>query len=99
MFFTYNKLIFYDDKKSKNIFSFRNKKKYIGNIGTKERDEYEYELRMDIPGKMIKAARIEPNLTQEELDRFIGVQKAPISKIESSVKSATVGILIKVIKA
>ena len=30
------------------------KDKYIGKIGTQERDEYEYELRMDILGKMIK---------------------------------------------
>ncbi len=26
------------------------KDKYIGKVGTKERDEYEYELRMDILG-------------------------------------------------
>ncbi|MDY3489314.1 transcriptional regulator, partial [Riemerella anatipestifer] len=29
------------------------KDKYIGKVGTKERDEYEYELRMDVLGKMI----------------------------------------------
>lgn len=29
------------------------KDKYIGKVGTTERDEYEYELRMDILGKMI----------------------------------------------
>ena len=33
------------------------KDKYIGKIGTAERDAYEYELRMDVLGKMIKAAR------------------------------------------
>jgi hypothetical protein len=40
------------------------KDKYIGKVGSKERDEYEYELRMDVLGKMIKAARQERNLTQ-----------------------------------
>jgi HTH-type transcriptional regulator/antitoxin HipB len=30
------------------------KDKYIGSIGTSERDEYEYELNMDVLGKMIK---------------------------------------------
>ena len=35
------------------------KDKYIGKVGTKERDEYEYELRMDVLGKMIKTARQE----------------------------------------
>ena len=43
------------------------KDKYIGKVGTVDRDEYEYELRMDVLGKMIKAARQERNLTQEEL--------------------------------
>ncbi len=33
------------------------KDKFIGKFGTKERDEYEYELRIDVLGKMIKAAR------------------------------------------
>lgn len=52
------------------------KDKYVGKVGTKERDDYEYELRMDILGKMIKAARQERNLTQEELGRLVGVQKS-----------------------
>lgn len=41
------------------------KDKYIGKVGTKVRDEHEYELRMDVLGEMIKAARQERNLTQE----------------------------------
>jgi HTH-type transcriptional regulator / antitoxin HipB len=75
------------------------KDKYIGKVGTKERDEYEYELRMDVLGKMIKAARQERNLTQEELGRLIGVQKAQISKLESSANSATIDTILKVFKA
>jgi DNA-binding XRE family transcriptional regulator len=72
---------------------------YIGKVGTKERDEYEYELRMDVIGKMIKTARQERNLTQEELGRLVGVQKAQISKLESSANSATIDTLLKVFKA
>lgn len=75
------------------------KDKYIGKVGTKERDEYEYELRMDVLGKMIKTARQERNLTQEELGRLVGVQKAQISKLESSANSATIDTIIKVFKA
>lgn len=75
------------------------KDKYIGKGGTQERDEYEYELRMDVLGKMIKAARQERNLTQEELGRLIGVQKAQISKLESSANSARIDTIIKVFKA
>ncbi len=75
------------------------KDKYIGKVGTQERDEYEYELRMDVLGKMIKAARQERNLTQEELGRIVGVQKAQISKLESSANSATIDTILKVFKA
>ncbi len=75
------------------------KDKYIGKVGTKERDEYEYELRMDILGKMIKTARKERNLTQEELGKLVGVQKSQISKLESSANSATIETILKVFKA
>ena len=75
------------------------KNKYIGKIGTQERDEYEYELCMDVLGKMIKAARQERNLTQEELGQLVGVQKAQISKLESSANSATIDTILKVFKA
>ena len=75
------------------------KDKYIGKVGTKERDEYEYELRMDILGRMIKKARQERNLTQEQLGALIGVQKSQISKLESSSNSASIDTLLKVFKA
>lgn len=75
------------------------KDKYIGKVGTTERDEYEYELRMDVLGKMIKTARQERNLTQEELGRLVGVQKAQISKLESSANSATIDTIIRVFRA
>jgi hypothetical protein len=32
------------------------KDKHIGKIGTEKRDQYEYELRLDLLGKMIKHA-------------------------------------------
>ena len=75
------------------------KDKYIGKVGTTDRDEYEYELRMDILGKMIKSTRQERHLTQEELGKLVGVQKAQISKLESSANSATIDTVIKVFKA
>jgi len=75
------------------------KDKYIGEIGTQARDEYEYELRMDVLGKMIKAARQERHLTQEQLGELVGVKKAQISKLESSANSATIDTLLKVFKA
>ena len=75
------------------------KDKYIGKTGSAARDEYEYELRMDVLGRMIKAARQERNLTQEQLGKLVGVQKAQISKLESSTNSATIDTVLKVFKA
>lgn len=75
------------------------KDKYIGKPGTKARDEYEYELRMDILSRMIKTARQQRNLTQEQLGELVGVQKAQISKLESSANSATIDTILKVFKA
>lgn len=75
------------------------KEKHIGPIGSSDRDEYEYELRMEVLGKMIKTTRRERNLTQEELGKLVGVQKAQISKLESSTNSATIDTILKVFSA
>ncbi len=75
------------------------KDKYIGVVGTPERDDYEHELSMDVLGKMIRSARRERHLTQEELGQLVGVQKAQISKLESSANSATIDTILKVSKA
>lgn len=86
-------------KKMKSYSLAEMKDKYIGKKGTADRDKYEYELRMDLLGRMIKAARQERNLTQEELGKLVGVQKAQISKLESSTNSATIDTILKVFKA
>lgn len=75
------------------------KDKYIGERGTENRENYEYELRMEVLGRMIKTARQEQNLTQEQLGELVGVKKAQISKLESSSNSATIDTIIKVFKA
>lgn len=73
--------------------------KYIGKKGTKRRDEFENELRLDLLGQAIKQARQERNLTQEQLGELVGVKKAQISKIENSVTDARFATIIKVFKA
>lgn len=75
------------------------KDKYIGKVGEHDRDIYEYELRMDVLGKMIRSARQERRMTQEELGLLVGVQKAQISKLENSANSATIDTILKVFKA
>lgn len=75
------------------------KDKFIGKVGAPKRDEYEYELRMEVLGKMIKTARLERSLTQQQLGKLVGVQKAQISKLENSANSATIDTIYKIFKA
>ena len=75
------------------------KDKFIGKDGTPAREQFEHKLRMGVLGHMIKKARKERNLTQEQLGKLIGVQKAQISKLESSANSATIDTILKVFKA
>jgi DNA-binding XRE family transcriptional regulator len=73
--------------------------KLIGKIGTPDRDIFEYELQMDLIGKAIKQTRQERNLTQEELGKLIGVQKAQISRLENNASNVTMDTLIRVFTA
>jgi len=73
--------------------------KYIGKKGTPRREAFEYELRLDLLGEAIKQARKKRNMTQEELGRLVGVQKAQISKIENSLTDARFETILKVFKA
>jgi len=73
--------------------------KLIGEVGTTERDRFEYELQMELIGQAIRQTRKERNLTQEELGKLIGVQKAQISRIESNASNVTIDTLIRVFKA
>ena len=73
--------------------------KHIGERGTKKRNAFENELRIDLLGEAIKQARKERNLTQEQLGKLVGVQKAQISKIENSVKNARFETILKVFEA
>ena len=75
------------------------KDELIGKAGTSERDLFEYELQMDLIGKAIKQTRKERNLTQEELGKLIGVQKAQISRLENNVGNVTMDTLLRVFTA
>ena len=73
--------------------------KYFGKHGTPEREQYEFELSMEILGEKLKQIRKEQRLTQEQLGKLIGVQKAQISKLESGNNSATISTVLKVFHA
>jgi DNA-binding XRE family transcriptional regulator len=73
--------------------------KYIGPKGTPNRERFEFELKTDVIGEVIKKARIEQNMTQEQLGKIIGVQKAQISKIENNAKDVRFSTILRVFEA
>lgn len=88
-----------EDKKMK-IYTLEDmKNKHIGERGTEKREQYEYELKMEMIGGLIRKTRLERQLTQEELGKLVGVQKAQISKLENNANSATIDTIVRVFKA
>ena len=75
------------------------KDKHLGKVGTDKRDNYEYELRLDLLGEMIKQTRKERHLTQSQLGELIGVQKSQISRIERNAKNVTIKTILRVFRA
>lgn len=75
------------------------KDKTLGKVGTPRRDQYEYELRVELLSEQIKSLRKEQNLTQEQLGKLIGVQRAQISKLENNTSNVTIGTIMKVFNA
>ena len=75
------------------------KDEFIGKRGTEKRDIYEQELQLEALGDIIKQVRIERNLTQEQLGKLLGVQKAQISKLENNTTNVTMDTVIRVFNA
>ena len=75
------------------------KDKHLGKVGTEKRDKYEYELKLEILGEMIKQTRKDRHLTQSELGKLIGVQKSQISRIERNTKNVTLETILRVFRA
>lgn len=73
--------------------------KLIGKIGTPQRDQYEYQLKVELIGQAIRNSRKERDLTQEALGKLIGVQKAQISRLENNPGNVTIETVLKVFSA
>ena len=87
-------------EKELEMFSFDQiKDEFIGEVGTEKRSLYEQELQMEILGDLIKKVRLERNMTQEELGKLIGVQRAQISKLENNTTNVTVETILRVFSA
>ena len=54
-----------------------------GKIGTKKRDEFETRAQYFVISEMLKDARREANLTQEQLADKVGTKKSYISRLEN----------------
>lgn len=74
----------------------------IGKKGTPERDDFDGKVEEALHayriGEAIKKARLKQNLTQEELGKRIGVQKAQISRMERGY-SISIPTMSRVFKA
>lgn len=63
----------------------------IGEKGSQEREEYEFELKLGILGDMIKSVRKKKSLTQEQLGQ--------ISRIENNSGNVTVATVLRIFDA
>jgi HTH-type transcriptional regulator/antitoxin HipB len=70
----------------------------IGKAQTPQRDLYEENLQIYLIGDAIKRVRQEKKLTQADLGKLVGVQKAQISRIENG-NNLTFSTVIKLFKA
>lgn len=75
------------------------KDRLIGIEGTRERDLYEQELKIEVLQEIMKEIRKKRNLSQEELGAKVGVKKSQISKIESGYDNISLNIISKIFTA
>ena len=67
-----------------------------GRTGTPERDAFETSAKAFVVGEMIKDARKEANLTQEELARKTGTKKSYISRLENGKIDIQISTLFRI---
>ncbi|TKG95343.1 XRE family transcriptional regulator [Puteibacter caeruleilacunae] len=69
-----------------------------GKLGTEKRDEYESKAKAFVIGEMIKEARKEANMTQEDLAMKTGTKKSYISRLENGKIDIQLSTLFKIIE-
>ena len=67
-----------------------------GKIGTDSRNEYEERTQMFIVSEMLKEARKEAKMTQQQLAEKTGTKKSYISKIENAKGNIQLSTLIRI---
>lgn len=67
-----------------------------GKIGTERRNKYEEGAQMFIVSEMLKTARKEAKMTQEQLAQKAGTKKSYISKLENGKGNIQLSTLIRI---
>ena len=67
-----------------------------GKLGTLNRDEFESRAKAFVVGEMIKDARKEAHLTQDELAEKTGTKKSYISRVENGKIDIQISTLFKI---
>lgn len=67
-----------------------------GKIGSKSRNEYDANVQMFIVSEMLKDARKNAKLTQEQLANKTGTKKSYISKLENGKGNIQLSTLIRI---
>ncbi len=67
-----------------------------GKPGTPKRDEFEVKAKAFIVGEMIKEARKEAHMTQEQLAEKTGTKKSYISRLENGKIDLQISTLFKI---
>jgi len=72
--------------------------KRYGKIGTHERTEFEIKAKSFAIGEILREARKEAKMTQEELARKTGTQKSFISRIENGHSDIQLSTLYRIVE-
>lgn len=75
----------------------------LGKIGTPERDKIEAQIKAETEayylGEAIKEARMQQNLTQEQLGEKVGIKKSQIARLEKGKSVITLPTMSRVFRA
>jgi DNA-binding XRE family transcriptional regulator len=85
-----------NDKNLKSLDEFIDEQ--YGKRGTKKREIFEEGYEEFKLGFLIRQARLEKGMTQEELAEKVGTNKGYISKVENNIKDVRISTLQKIIK-
>jgi len=83
----------------KNIKSFdEHLDERYGKIGTEKRTDFEIKAKAFAIGEILREARLEANMTQEDLARKTGTQKSFISRIENGHSDIQLSTLYRIVE-